>query len=144
MEKLSKYQWLMVIALLVILIVSFSSPPFLKTNHTAQYVLDYRNNIIKSWRLQDDSNYVIVFKANGICYEYYQGKLQDTFTYTVSNTSPQGSEDVGVDESQYTFYLRIVSVNDSSLDFCYIINNASKVLSITEVETGLLAVFSQF
>lgn len=106
---------------------------------TPQYLVDEQTNIIATWISEDDSNYKLEFKNDGTCIEYYGSFVSGTFNYNISNTTPQCSISVLVDQEQETSYLQLVSSDGST--YCYEINGVGELLSLTKVGTAELSVF---
>ena len=76
-----------------------------------------KEDIIGIWVSEDTPEWKWVFKSDGKCYDYYNGVLTDTYTYTLSTTSPQCGQVVPTGD-KFT-YLKLVNDKDSNLTFCY-------------------------
>jgi len=76
-----------------------------------------KEDIIGTWVSEDTPEWKWVFKSDGKCYDYYNGVLTDTYTYTLSTTSPQCGQVVPTGD-KFT-YLKLVNDKDSNLTFCY-------------------------
>lgn len=91
--------------------------------------------IIGSWVSESDINSKLVFTSDGKCKEYYENELQDTYSYQIANTTPQCGIDVPID--QYTSYLKMTNISDSSDVYCYEINGiTTSSLSIRLIGNG--------
>ena len=76
-----------------------------------------KEDIIGTWVSEDTPEWKRIFKEDGKCYDYYNGVLTDTYTYTLSTTSPQCGQVVPTGD-KFT-YLKLVNDKDSNLTFCY-------------------------
>jgi hypothetical protein len=74
------------------------------------------NRLIGHWISKDDTKWVWDFKTDGKLYSYYEGKLIDTYSYSVETTSPQCGKvvDVGANFS----YLKLIDLSDQYSE-CY-------------------------
>lgn len=99
-------------------------------------------SIIGSWISESDPKSKLIFSLNGKCKEYYDGILQDEYTYIISNTSPQCDTNVHID--QYTSYLQKMNVNDPGDIYCYEINGiTSTILSLRFVGNGGFMIYNR-
>ncbi len=117
--------------------------PHLPQAPQPQYLIDDMNNIIGTFVNENDPGWVLTFSTNGKCYWYDGvGTLKATYSYTITNSTPQCGTDVDVDESHETDYLQLTDDSTNSTD-CYVINGISTVLSIRPVGAGGLAIFDK-
>ena len=117
------------ISVLSLLLYSFK-----KNNGT-----DANPNILGSWVCEDDPNWIMVFD-DSTCKWYYNGELQDDYTYQVNNSSPQCEKDVVVDS--VTEYLSIVNAVDSSDKICYEIYGLTQnTLTLRVIDRGGFLIF---
>lgn len=107
-----------------------------------QYIIDERANIVGSWVSEEDANYKLIFESGGIGYVYYGNDLNETFTYSISNETPQCGISVYVNESEETSFLKLENTATGFND-CYEINGISDVLSISHVGSGSLSIFNK-
>jgi hypothetical protein len=99
------------------------------------------SSIVGSWISEADSNWKLKFTSER-CYQYYADTLVETDHYVISNTSPQCGSTVPVDN--YTSYLKLSDLNDTTSIICYHINGInSKNLSLTMVGRGGQMVFER-
>jgi len=107
MKKYNKLQKLTLLILIpVILLVSFRLLNTQKEN----------NDLAGTWISTEDTKWVWDFKTDGKLYSYYEGKLIDTYSYSVETTSPQCGKvvDVGANFS----YLKLIDLSDQYSE-CY-------------------------
>ncbi|UJH66291.1 hypothetical protein [Allomuricauda sp. SCSIO 65647] len=97
-----KYQAITIFTVLIFL--SFSILP----------VTQDQQLIVGEWISIDDSNWKLKFNNQGKCYDYYEGTLETTYYYTVTEKTASN----GVVFS----YLKLVNINDSSDVYNYEIN----------------------
>lgn len=91
--------------------------------------------IVGTWINEESPELKMVFKSNGICENYINGILSDTYTYTINKTSPQCGQNVPTGEL-YS-YLKLVNVKDSNEAYCYeILSLNNEYLQIRWVERG--------
>lgn len=107
-----------------------------------QYLTDDQNNIVGTFVNEKDPDWVLIFDANGKCYGYEAGVPTTTYTYTITNSTPQCGKEVDVDESQETDYLQLTDDSTNSTD-CYVINGISSVLSLRPVGAGGILAFNK-
>jgi len=97
------------------------------------------SSIVGTWLLETDSKWKLVFTTTK-CYQYYEGKLVETTTYLISNTSPQCGNVVPVDNN--TSYLKLTNDQSSTNVTCYEINGiTSQNLSLRPVNNGKILIF---
>ncbi|WP_462253621.1 hypothetical protein [Ekhidna sp.] len=72
--------------------------------------------IVGTWVSKEDSNWRFIFKNPKTCFEYYNGKLTEEYSFSISNSSPQCNKEVFV--NQNTSYLKLKSNSDSEMN-CY-------------------------
>lgn len=107
-----------------------------------QYLINERTNIVATWISEEDGKSKWIFAKNGICYWYYSKNLVSTFTYSLSNTTPQCGSNVLVDTAKKTSYLQLTdSMNHSRI--CYEINGVGKVLSLMALNSGKTLIFNR-
>ena len=80
---------------------------FLLFSFTILHLTQDRELIIGEWVSTEDNNWKLVFNHQGKCYDYYQGKLESTYTYSIS----EETADNGVVFS----YLKLVEVSDNDV-----------------------------
>ena len=108
-----------------------------------QYLIDERNNIIGTFVSEEDLKWTVEFSSNGKCYDYYDGTLVATSSYSLSNATPQCGTNVLVDENQKTSYLSLTDDTDG-ISICYAINGVtSSMLSLTAVPTQQLLLLTR-
>lgn len=99
------------------------------------------DDIIGTWVLEADINSKWVFTDNGGCSWYYNNDLVDTFTYSISETSPQCGHQVktgGVED----YYLKLI--DSDSEEYCYEIFGVSETtLSINFLGLAEIKVFNK-
>jgi hypothetical protein len=81
--------------------------------------------IIGTWISKDSPKSKWVFKKDGKCYDYYDGKLDNIYYYSINTTSPQCSQKVLVGEL-YS-YLKIKNIKDNNDFYCYEIISLDKI-----------------
>ena len=86
---------------------------------------DERDLILGSWVSEEDSNWKMVFTKDDTCNWYYEDELSSSYTYAISNTSPQCGQEVYI--SELTSYLSLIDVSDSTHQNCYEIYGFSEV-----------------
>lgn len=84
---------------------------------TILQIVKEKDLIIGTWISKDSPNSKWVFKKDGKCYDYSDGKLDKTYYYSINTTSPQCSEKVLVGEL-YS-YLKITNIKDPNDFYCY-------------------------
>lgn len=85
-------------------------------------------SIIGTWISQEDNNYKLVFNGN-TCTWIYSGQPNTTYSFSLSNTSPQCGEVVPV--TSELNYLRLVNSSNSNETLCY------EIYSLTETKLTL-------
>jgi len=107
MKKIKKFR----IALFIIIsLISLAGFRLILTQMTNQ-------DMKGIWISTDDTNWVWEFRADGKIYDYYSGKLSDTYSFSFETTSPQCGK--VVDVGPLFEYLRITNINDSQDFQCY-------------------------
>ncbi len=144
---MKKYISIILKSISVILIIIYGcshfSPASPRPAPQPQYLIDDMNNIIGTFVNENDPDWVLTFSTNGKCYWYDKvGTLEATYSYTITNTTPQCGLEVDVDESHETDYLQLTDDSTRSTD-CYAINGISTVLSIRPLGGGRLLVFNK-
>ncbi len=114
-----------------------SAPPL-----DPQYLIDERNDIIGTFKSEEDANWTMVFSGNGKCYNYYNGTLTSTSSYLLSNTTPQCGTDVLIDENESTSYLTLTDDSDG-ISICYEINGVGSELTLTVLSTQNLLILDR-
>lgn len=131
-----------IIVLSIVVYVTGFTKFFYRPKTDPQYLIDERVNIIGTFISEEDPQYSMVFSTNGKCYDYYSGNLAGTYSYSLSNTSPQCGQDILVDESQETSYLSLTD-DSNGVPTCYEINGVSSVLSLTQISTQKVMIFNK-
>ena len=92
-----------------------------------------------TWVCEDDSNWTMVFDDSD-CKWYYNGELQDHYSYHINSLSPQCGRDVLVDSK--TKYLSIKNRKDTSDTICYEIHGLSEsTLTLRLIDKGGFLIF---
>lgn len=94
------------VILLVVVLVSSSFTIFQLTQE--------KDLIIGEWKSIEDNNWKLNFNNQGKCYDYYQGKLETTYFYSITEETATN----GVVFS----YLKLVNITDSNDSYNYEIN----------------------
>lgn len=111
----------------------------LVTNLSFKNVNSQNSSIIGTWLSEKDSNWKLVFTSSN-CYQYYNNILIETNTYSISNTTPQCGKVVPI--TNYTSYLKLTEVNNTSNFTCYEINGiTSQYLSLRQIDKGVILLF---
>nr|WP_294899732.1 hypothetical protein [uncultured Pedobacter sp.] len=98
------------------------------------------STIVGSWKSQGDNNWKFIFKTDSTCSSTYSGGETYNYTYKISNTSPQCGETVVIDN--YTNYLQLTNISDSTDKICYLINGITSTnLSLSPIDRGGAFVF---
>ena len=98
--------------------------------------------IIGSWLSEDDNSWKLAFTSNNHCNEYINNVLSNTYTFVISNTTPQCGIDVYMNIN--TEYLQIKNENDSTDIRCYLIYGVTdKSLSISPLGIGSAFIFDK-
>jgi hypothetical protein len=108
MGNINLYLKFSVLALLISVLLSFR---ILKHQQSP------KQDIIGKYKSADDTNWVWEFKSDGKLYDYYAGKHNGIYFFSIETTSPQcGFE---VDEGPLFKYLIRKKIDDPTLSFCY-------------------------
>ncbi|MDX5478835.1 hypothetical protein [Fontibacter flavus] len=92
-------------------------------------------NMIGIWISTDDTKWIWEFKNDGKIYDYYNGKLTGTYSFSLEKTSPQCG--MIVDEGPLFEYLRITNIHDSQDIRCYeILSKNEEYLQIRLLDQG--------
>lgn len=94
-----------IIALITIIMLS---------SFTISQLIQEEDLIIGEWVSIEDSNWRLNFNNQGKCYDYYQGILETTYFYSITEETANN----GVIFS----YLKLVNINDSDDVYNYEIN----------------------
>jgi hypothetical protein len=95
--------------------------------------------IIGTW-LSGSGHWKLVFSQDYKCRQYMDTVLIETDSVVIANTSPQCGITVPVDN--YTSYLRLINVSDTTQNLCYDLNSVTdSTLSITNVGHGGVITF---
>jgi len=99
------------------------------------------SSIVATWINESDPKWKLVF-TSAKCYQYYDGTLQETQNYAISNTTPQCGHKVPVDAN--TSYLKLTNTKDSTEVVCYEINGITPTgLSLMHVSLGRIFLFNK-
>jgi len=99
------------------------------------------STIIGTWISEEDNNWKIEFN-DSLCNWQYTGEPKLVYRYTIANTSPQCGISVPVD--QYSNYLRLTNVSDTTDQICYLLNGVTSThLSLSVIDQGGAFVFSR-
>ncbi len=99
-------------------------------------------SIVGTWIAEKDSKSKWVFTSDLKCKRYYDSVLLSTYTYSISNTSPQCGETVPVE--QHTSYLKLTKEGPVNSKRCYEINGiTAEKLSLRVVDRGGLLLFDR-
>lgn len=135
-----------IISLMLIFKMGFSNFKMLDNyiNSDPDYLIKERENIVGVWYSESDKSYKLEFSTSGVCTAYYENIFLTSYSYSISNTSPQCGIEVLVDSDQeQTSYLQLVEINNSSGGKCYEINGVGELLSLTSVDNGNLLIMSK-
>lgn len=122
MIKLKEMKRIKIMGLTAIVLVLFGMTTLLQQK-------DYNALIVGDWKSEGCSTCVWRFKENGKCYDYYKGKIDATFSYTIHSSKT---------ESGRTHYsLKLVNVEDSNDVYEYSINGLSEKRMHLEYNTGI-------
>jgi len=102
---------------------------------------DEKKDIVGTWISEDDSNWKVVFTADNMYCQYYEGNVIEKGLYTISSTIPQTEPNVPTGED--ISYLKLVD-SDWNTEFYEINGVGADTLSITWIENGNLIVFNRF
>lgn len=91
-------------------------------------------DIIGTWVSEEDSNWKIKFNDDGTCLWYYTNEITDTYTYTITTTTPQCGYEVKTGSEYY--YLKLIDADGG--ENCYeILGVDSLSLSISTISLGV-------
>ncbi|WP_046759338.1 hypothetical protein [Kordia jejudonensis] len=122
---MKKITILKIITLLIIMIVGILS--LSSFNHTPE------NDIVGTWIHENDLENKWQFTNNGICkWLNTDNSVDETFTYTISYTSPQCGYEVKTNGTQF-YYLKMIDADGD--EYCYDINVDTTTLSINYLGT---------
>jgi len=96
--------------------------------------------IIGTWVHENEPENRWQFTPNGICYWKDNNNIEDTFTYSISYTSPQCGHQVQTNGSQF-YYLKLVSQEND--EYCYQIGVDNETLSINYLGTSKYDLFNR-
>ncbi|WP_299114733.1 hypothetical protein [uncultured Winogradskyella sp.] len=120
------------IVLIVITSITFSC----KAQTIEENLTNLSTDIIGVWINEEDSNWSIEFTVDHKCHWYYSGDLTNTFSYSISITSPQCKQEVktgGLED----FYLRLINYEDNDA-YCYeILGVDGNTLSLSSIGLGV-------
>lgn len=98
-------------------------------------------SIIGTWISQEDNNYKLVFNGN-TCTWIYSGQPNTTYSFSLSNTSPQCGEVVPV--TSELNYLRLVNSSNSNETLCYEIYSLTETtLTLRPIEKSGFLIFNR-
>jgi hypothetical protein len=98
-------------------------------------------SIIGSWISEEDHNYKMVFSGN-TCAWIYSGQPTTTYSFTLSNSSPQCGEVVPVTTASN--YLKLVNVNNNSDTMCYEVYSLSETtLTLRPIDKSGFMIFNR-
>lgn len=80
--------------------------------------------ILGTWVQEESSGFKRIFKADGKCYEYYGGQLQDTYYYSIKKSGQMCS--IQISEKPNISYLTLTNTMNSNDKYCY------EILSLNE------------
>ncbi len=93
-------------------------------------------DIIGTWISEEDTSWKIVFNSQGICYWYYDNELTETFSYSISTTSPQCGYNVRSNVGE-DFYLKLIDQEDSTQSCYEILGVNDENLSLSTIDIGV-------
>lgn len=98
-------------------------------------------SIIGTWISEEDNNYRMVFNGT-TCTWLYTGQSPTTFSFTLSNTSPQCGEVVPIGNE--LIYLKLVNLNNSNDILCYEIYSLSATtLTLRPIDKSGFLIFNR-
>ena len=104
-------------------------------------IMNQEASIIGSWISEEDHNYKMVFNGN-TCSWVYSGQPTTTYSFTLSNSSPQCGEVVPVTTASN--YLKLVNVNNNSDTMCYEVYSLSETtLTLRPIDKSGFLVFNR-
>lgn len=109
--------------LFTIVMLAFCNNNLFSQNQYANNHSEEDSLIIGTWISDEDSKWKIVFTADSTCTWYYKNIVTDTYTYKLSNTSPQCGENVSINAK--TLYLSLTNINNGD-EMCYFFNGCSE------------------
>lgn len=130
--------------LYVVMIAACAAAACMGQSSTNNYKINLNHQdstLLGTWISEEDNNWKLEFK-NDTCLSTYIGSSTDTYKYTISNTSPQCGEVVDID--QYSNYLQLTNVSDTTDKICYLINGVTDTaLSLSPINRGGAFVFTK-
>ena len=121
---------------------------FFKANNNSgqtdpDYIIKEREDIIGIWYSESDNNYKLEFFTSGVCIAYYENVILTTYSYTISNLTPQCGREVLVDPvEQQTSYLQLYDINNGGSK-CFEINGVNSLFSLTALDNGNLLIMKK-
>lgn len=98
-------------------------------------------SIIGTWISEENHNYKMVFSGN-TCTWIYSGQPSTTYSFKLSNSSPQCGEVVPV--TTVSNYLKLVNVNNNSDAICYEVYSLSETtLTLRPIDQSGFLVFNR-
>ena len=96
--------------------------------------------ILGDWFEEDDVKSKLTFKVDGICDQYYDGELKNSYQYNISKTSPQCGYEVSSNpELSYLQWTDTQELNDK---WCFnIYSLTDSVLNIGLLGTGDIGIY---
>ena len=102
-----------------------------------EQISTYSTQIVNTWVDEDDSNYKLVFLANGTCKEYENNELLTTYNYSiVSNNCCDFS-------ATNTIYLKWIDTEDSQTTCLEILNITDDTLSLMIIDRAKRLFFNK-
>lgn len=102
---------------------------------------DQDTSIEGTWISEEDNNYRMVFNGT-TCTWLYTGQSPTTFSFTLSNTSPQCGEVVPIGNE--LIYLKLVNLNNSNDILCYEIYSLSATtLTLRPIDKSGFLIFNR-
>ena len=97
------------------IIIILTSLSFLSTT-------SIEKEIIGKWQSDDTSKWCWIITSEGVCYEYYDGVLDDTYNYVISTSkSPSGLN---------FHYIEMTNINDANEKFVYELEVGDEFLTV--------------
>lgn len=135
--KQIKSSFFFIICIMIIQVVMGYKPNIARQ---ALYYQHQDSTIIGTWVSVNDNNWRFKFNTDSTCSSIYLGDETYNYTYKISNTSPQCGQTVDI--NQYSNYLQLINVNDSTDNICYLLNGiTNKNLSLSPIDQGGAFVF---
>ena len=98
-------------------------------------------SIMGTWISEGDSSYKMVFNGN-TCSWVYSGQPTTTYSFTLSNSSPQCGEVVPI--TTESNYLKLVNVNNNTDTMCYEIYSLSATkLTLRPIDKSGFLIFNR-